>query len=292
MKNGRRGFYERVVKLTTPPPPFDVGKIFGSIVGAPRTRVRLHRRTPKAQLGFKSSKVGGAFLWPAGKPWPKCGEHKADYAAVLQLRSKEFPELPCPAGMETFQLLWCPNDHPEMQSWPAVEVYWHNCEQPTLQEVRPSQFEKFEKDYLPQECELNPERIEEFPSEFSLREEDFQRMNEISEEAAELYQDSLSVAPGFKVGGFPNWCQDPQIPRCQCGGLMSYVLTVDSNEFDGGTVDRWLSVEEREFWSAPYEKRIQVQSAVGIMLGDMGEMNLFACMQCSPWRYKAVFQCS
>ena len=73
---------------------------------------------------------------------------------------------------------------------------------------------------------------------------------------------------------------------------MSYVLTVDSNEFDGGTVDRWLSVEEREFWSAPYEKRIQVQSAVGIMLGDMGEMNLFACMQCSPWRYKAVFQCS
>ena len=139
---------------------------------------------------------------------------------------------------------------------------------------------------------MNPERVQEFPSAFSLSAEDFERLSEISEEAADLYQYSLSVAPGIKVGGFPRWSQDPEIPPCECGRLLDYVLTIDSSEFDGGTFERWLPIQERDLWHAPYEKRTQVQSAAGLTLGDMGEMNLFACMQCSPWRNKAVFQCS
>ena len=185
-----------------------------------------------------------------------------------------------------------PNDHDEFQNWPAVKVFWRNSQQPDLREFCPGHFKTSQDEYLPQECALNPERVQEFPSAFSLSAEDFERLSEISEEAADLYQYSLSVAPGIKVGGFPRWSQDPEIPHCECGRLMDYVLTIDSSEFDGGTFERWLPIQERDLWHAPYEKRTQVQSAAGLTLGDMGEMNLFACMQCSPWRNKAVFQCS
>src|SRR5687767_12445515 len=146
-------------KLTTLPPQFDVAKIFGTIVGLGRITVRLHPRKPNGSLDFKSSKVGGAFLWPREELWPFCTEHKSDYAPILQLRAQEFPELPCPLGADTFQLLWCPNDHHELQSWPAVKVFWHNSEQPDLRGFSPSHFKTSQDEYLPKECELNPERV-------------------------------------------------------------------------------------------------------------------------------------
>jgi len=28
------------------------------------------------------------------------------------------------------------------------------------------------------------------------------------------------------------------------------------------------------------------------MLGEMGEINIFICKTCVPWKYQSVFQCS
>jgi hypothetical protein len=279
-------------QLTTTPPQFNVQQLFGTIVGPAQTTVRLHPRLPQCELSFKTSKVGGPFLWPAREPWPCCPQHETDYAPILQLRTQDFPELSSPPGADTLQILWCPNDHAEVGSWPAITVYWHDSASPDVRAIRPAHFEVCQKEYIANECELNPERVPEFPSAFTLREEDFERMAEISEEAADIYQSCLSVAPGLKLGGYPNWSQDPAPPICECGKLMRYVLTVDSSEFDGGTFARWVPVQERQFWSASYDQRTQVQAAAGLTLGDMGEMNLFVCMDCSPWNYRGVFQCS
>ena len=101
-----------------------------------------------------------------------------------------------------------------------------------------------------------------------------------------------AVAPGFKVGGYPHWSQEPQVPCCTCGKEMDYLLAIDSSEFDGGTYECWLPDSEQHVWQAAYEARSQVRCAAGLMLGDMGQINLFVCRACIPWKYRWVFQCS
>jgi hypothetical protein len=73
---------------------------------------------------------------------------------------------------------------------------------------------------------------------------------------------------------------------------MDYLLTVASTEFDGGSWWRWLAEEDGHVWEADYELRTTVQRAAGLMLGDMGNMNLFICYRCPEWPVAPVFQCS
>jgi hypothetical protein len=146
--------------------------------------------------------------------------------------------------------------------------------------------------YLPRQCRLSPERVQEYPSASSLSKDQFDDLEQWNEDGPALYQYSLSVAPGFKVGGYPNWSQEPQVPTCSCGKEMDYLLTMDSAEFDGGTYERWLPESEQHVWQAAYEVRNQVQCAAGLMLGDMGEINIFVCRACVPWKHRWVFQCS
>lgn len=73
---------------------------------------------------------------------------------------------------------------------------------------------------------------------------------------------------------------------------MEYLLTIASAEFDGGSWGRWLAQEDQRVWGASYEKRKAVQFPANLMLGDMGNMNLFICRQCHDWPIASVLQCS
>jgi hypothetical protein len=132
----------------------------------------------------------------------------------------------------------------------------------------------------------------EYPSAFSLSESQIEELEQWQDDGSVMYQYSLSVAPGFKVGGYPHWVQEPQVPTCRCGKEMDYLLTIDSAEFDGGTYERWLPESERHVWNAEYEVRSQVQCAAGLMLGDMGNINVFVCRSCTTWEHRWIFQCS
>jgi hypothetical protein len=155
-------------------------------------------------------------------------------------------------------------------------------------------------DYLVRECSITPERVIEYPDVNSLTDQQRDSLDKwYSENRTEtdpdwellVYGWSLSAASGFKVGGHPRWTQMADIPQCDCGALSEYMMTIDSAEFDGGTYKRWLPLEERHVWTADFETRMVVQCAPGIMLGDMGEMNLFVCKNCTPWKLHYRVQC-
>lgn len=58
------------LRITTPPPPFDITTVFPELAGLAATTIRLHPRIGRPQV--RDSSIGGPLLWPAGSPWPVC----------------------------------------------------------------------------------------------------------------------------------------------------------------------------------------------------------------------------
>jgi hypothetical protein len=109
------------------------------------------------------------------------------------------------------------------------------------------------------------------------------------EQGNPVYQWQLSTAPGTKVGGHPFWYQYPEWPRCAAGHAMEHLVTVSDHEFDGGTWQRWLPVEEAGTWEGPAERRFATQGAAGLDLG-MASVYVFVCRTCPDWPIESVYQ--
>ena len=104
--------------------------------------------------------------------------------------------------------------------------------------------------YVPEPCVLAPEQVTEYPHFLELSKELQQQLadrstwqaasvavdNSYAMALEEFYIDELSVAPGWKVGGWPPWgLTDPVGRFCvACGAAMSPLLTIASNEADAG----------------------------------------------------------
>jgi hypothetical protein len=104
------------------------------------------------------------------------------------------------------------------------------------------------EDHLPIPCVVHPEQVREYqyggllPEELDARIEEW----EVKEGNSGLsYQSDLSLAPGWKVGGFANWSlTDPQAMDCtECGRAMTLLFTAASYEW-GGRDSSWQAVEE------------------------------------------------
>jgi len=74
---------------------------------------------------------------------------------------------------------------------------------------------------------------------------DQQRQDQADDDEGLSYQRDLSLAPGWKVGGFANWSlTDPYPMDCAtCGTAMTLLFTVDTGEWDGPH-DSWRPVED------------------------------------------------
>jgi hypothetical protein len=289
---------------TTQPPSHSVADAIPELADRARTTVRLHPRQ-EAEPPPDMSKLGGGVRWPAGERWPRCDlahqlwdslqtEEPPDdraYVPVLQLRRADVPELEFPPGTDVFQLLWCPSDHAGPLYVPVVRVFWWDASD-LVDTIVPSPTPTTApSNYIPRPCGLHPERVDEYPGIGELPrplQEKIWAWGDAQGQSP-LYQYLLSTAPGTKVGGYPNWFQDPQPQTCAAGHPMDHLVTISDTEFDGGTWPRWLAVEEADVWSGPTGQRLAVQGAAGIDLG-MGSVYVFICRMCPDRPIRQVYQ--
>lgn len=299
---GHRPRYHRIagLRITTPPPPFDITTVFPELAELAATAIRLHPRTGRP--GVRDSSIAGPLLWPAGETWPVCGtphsrteevpapENARPLASVLQVYASDVPELPFPRGTDLFQLLWCPNEHDAPWYGPMMVSIWRSAADVSdvladpPEPVFDSSMDAHKYDPVP--CLVHPERVTEYPDAEDLPEQlralvrDWDQTED--DDAPHLYWSSLSVAPGSKLLGHPRWYQAPRWPVCDCGHRMRHLATISGEEFSQGR--RWQPDNDGEAPPSAFQRNYAPH---GILIGDIGDMYLFTCDAC-PDRPLAV----
>lgn len=301
-------------KPTTCPPIVDITKHFPEFRSLGRKAVLLHPRKQE-NVNVASSKLGGQILWSANDIIPFCDEHKQHFIPALQLLKKDAPLLSFWGNTDLFQLLWCPQQHKEYYYMPKCEIYWRNISsvadifsefpKPQLRDIDPLDVTQ---EYIPQECIFYPETIIEYPSIDELPDYlieklekwDVSKIPNIKKITSTpvwknppygaggwLYITELSIAPGIKVGGYPDWVQYPEYPICNRGHRMEYFLSISPSEIDLiNSESRWVPYEEKML---PHDEKYEIHYA-SKLFGNTGVMYFFICYECNEYPIKFVYQ--
>lgn len=172
---------------------------------------------------------------------------------VAQLHRREIPDFVGPDGVDLLQVLWCPLDHPEEGYNPRVRLYWRRSSDVTQPLIAAPEPPVVSGSYLPTPCVVHPEQIREYqyggllPEELDAQIAAWEEDADDDDEAEDglSYQFDLSLASGWKVGGFANWSlTDPHPVDCaECGTAMTLLFTADSSEWHGAG-GSWRPVED------------------------------------------------
>ncbi|GAA4208110.1 hypothetical protein [Actinocatenispora rupis] len=209
-------------------------------------------------------------IWEARqRERPVVGRDPVPLLPVAQLYARDVPDLPCPPGTDLLQVLWCPLDHPD-EELPAVLLRWRDSAAVTDLLAAPPEPELLAADYLPNPCVVHPERITEYPSLSDAPAAAEERIRTWDVDDQIRYQYDLSVAPGWKVGGWaaPWTFRDASPVVCACGATGEPLLTVDSTEWDGGT-GSWRPTED--------DDATDHADAVGVTIGRAYTMQVYRC---------------
>lgn len=213
---------------------------------------------------------------------------------VAQLYVRDVPLLRAPGRCDLLQVLWCPFEHPPEYK-PTTASYWQTAADVTNLLTAPPQPSEVEYDgYVPEPCVLAPEQITEYPNYLDLSEELQQQLADWSTWRAagvavddsyeiapqEFYMDELSLAPGWKVGGWPPWGLTDPIPRfcVACGVAMSPLLTIPSNEW-GADNKGWIPYEDQAL-AALDDAR--VSNPPGVQISGGNNLQLYGCPEFHP----------
>lgn len=166
---------------------------------------------------------------------------------VAQLHRRDVPDFAGPEGTDLLQVLWCPLDHPDEGYNPRVRLFWRrSADVARPLEVVPEP-PVVNDSYLPVACVVYPEQVREYQYAGLLPEQLRSRISLWEKEIGYRYQSELSLAPGWKVGGFASWSlTDPYPMNCTaCGNAMTLLFTAASAEWHGPG-GAWRPVEEAE----------------------------------------------
>ncbi|MFF2353355.1 hypothetical protein ACFVVL_26630 [Kitasatospora sp. NPDC058115] len=175
---------------------------------------------------------------------------------VAQLYLRDVPGLTGPEGADLLQVLWCPVEH-DGEGLPAARLVWRNAASVGELLTAPPGSADVEHygNYVPEPCVLHPEVVTEYPAPHELPKELADRLSDWGQEQKEnaeegpggaYYQYELSVAPGWKTGGWGPWsfCDPSPMPCPTCGTEYRPLLTVSSGEWNGGS-GSWIPLEDR-----------------------------------------------
>ncbi|MYW65489.1 hypothetical protein GTY65_15685 [Streptomyces sp. SID8379] len=255
-------------------------------------------------------------------PWI-ADEDPVPLLAAAQLYARDVPDLPAgPDGCDLLQVLWCPFEAHGPDRTVEVVLRWRRAADvvdPLPGDGLPAPEVVGREACVPRPCVLDPERIVEYEYADLLprklrkavhawedsqtgREEawaegepdyrDFASYEEYQAAAAAYpeqpeilsYWHHLSIAPGWKVGGYASWhLTDPARVDCgSCGTPMRPLLTVDAGEWDGITT--WVPHEDRESIGVP-----GAATPTGVHLGR-DEMRVFTCPANPAHPHRLSFQ--
>ncbi|MFB4424387.1 hypothetical protein C5F59_025305 [Streptomyces sp. QL37] len=202
--------------------------------------------------------------------------------AVAQLYARDVPDLVGPEGHDLLQVFWCPFEVHGVDRTIDVVLKWRrSADVGSVLTPQPEPPVAGRAECVPTTCVVHPEQVveheylglldEELQGEIDAWEEgllgeddedefsspgSYATYEEYAEamavaQAAEPeeinYMSDLSIAPGWKVGGFASWhLTDPAPVDCGvCGAAMPPLLTVDMWECDGASRS-WLPIEDRD----------------------------------------------
>ncbi|WP_411112273.1 hypothetical protein [Streptomyces sp. c-19] len=254
--------------------------------------------------------------------------------AVAQLYTRDIPDLVGPEGHDLLQVFWCPFEvHGPDRTLDVVLRWRRSREVGDVLTPQPEPPLAGRKECVPTRCVLHPEQVVEHEylgllseelqdaiadwEEGLLDEEDddedaydssesrsYDTYEEYeaamararTEEEYEVdYMGDLSIAPGWKVGGFASWhLTDPARVDCAvCGTPMPPLLTVDQWECGGGSRS-WLPLEDRDPTDTPdvIDPDVidpDVIDPVGVYLGR-GSMRVHTCPADPEHPHRLSFQ--
>jgi hypothetical protein len=198
---------------------------------------------------------------------------------VAQLRAVDVPDLWCPPDADLLQVLWCPFDHwQDHGSTPTVRLLWRRYD-PSIPIAEAPTGLVDDRFFVPTPCVLHPEQISEYPDPEELPKDLAAETEEIGD--GYTYGFELSTAPGWKVGGWPRWIQEPSSTDCgTCGAEMTLVLTIDTAEHGGG---RWQPEEEAGLPTTP-----EYISPTNIVVGRWANLHFFVCPACPGRPFRLI----
>ncbi|MFE5868155.1 hypothetical protein ACFQ6V_05785 [Streptomyces roseifaciens] len=212
---------------------------------------------------------------------------------VAQLYARDVPVLRPPTGADLLQVLWCPFDHPEEMYMPRTAVFWRSAADVTDILTSPPEPPVVGlEEYVPEPCVLAPEQVTEYPSPTELSGELREQLGDWSRwQAADAgvdssyapYPDSfyhceLSVVPGWKAGGWPQWGYTDPAPRpCPaCGTEMDALLTIATFEWDSSNRS-WIPYEDQAGASSDEYRYRDLEQPTAVQIGSGYKQQLYIC---------------
>jgi uncharacterized protein (TIGR02996 family) len=306
---------QRVRRYTTAVPCRDMAALVPQLGRFARTTTRLHPHRAAGQLPAWVSKIGGRFLWPDSEPWPRCAQCNVDLTPVLQLRSRDVPDLVVPTATDLLQLFWCPDDAAHGYQ-PAPRIWWRATDAVTSPRADDPDLSGFPRTsdwegYVPFECAVYPEGVIEYPLGDDLyalagaeqaaqirqlvENMDVDPAEDLAERFGSEYGPSnahnlafyeLGQCPGSKVGGKPGFEQH--------GQWFDHLVTLSTWEFDSASFRRWLALEDQRRLAPPGQPLTwtrlfresdfrPLQEVLGMQLGRTQQAHVFVCREREPW---------
>jgi hypothetical protein len=256
-------------------------RIEAAALSRPHTYPYFPEYTPEESAILDRIKVG--------QPWP---EGPVAMLPVAQLYARDMP-LPCPPGpADLLQVLWCPFDHSPLKPYPRTALFWRSAAAVTNILADPPKTAAAQHwSYVPEPCLLHPEQVTEYPNFMDLSQDLQELVEQWCRRQAEgtgpgstytidpkmFYWDELSVAPGWKAGGWPSWGVTDPIPQfCPaCGTRMDPLLTIASTEWDNNKRS-WIPYEDQAH-TEQTGTRLGPADPAMIRIADNYNLQLYAC---------------
>lgn len=233
------------------------------------------------EIEWTKSKFGGYPNLESFTEYPKCDSCGSSLNFAFQLYKKDFSTFYFPNDTNLFQLFRCPNnDCKDSYNEFYDHKMFHYFSKVTSEINKEFIIEKntgksFEP--LVPNCYLKVTEAIDYPSYDDFADDEFATIqNKFGEELSDAFMDNYSPIANTKLFGYPSFTQGAYYPDCNCGKPKEFLFQLASEDPDDGD----LKGDATFNWSSH-----------GIMIGDVGNIYYFYCLDCGEKSIESYWDC-